>query len=88
MPHDSELQVINSAAAYLHNSQNTTAPAKPLTACCLVTSRSLATAFNSGDFSAFHAQVLPSPTPVQNCLPAFSLWNSTDSAYNISERIT
>jgi hypothetical protein len=39
-----------SATAYLHNSQITTAPAKPFPACCVFTSRSLATAYNSGDF--------------------------------------
>jgi hypothetical protein len=57
---------------YLHNSQITTAPAKPFLACCVFTRRSLATATNSGDSSASRAQVVPSPTPVQNCLPAIS----------------
>jgi hypothetical protein len=50
-----------SATAYLPSSQFTTA-----------TSSSLATASNSGDFSASRAQVLPSPTLIQNCLPAIS----------------
>jgi hypothetical protein len=36
------------------------------------TSRSLATASNSGNSSASRAQVLPSPTLVQSCLPAIS----------------
>jgi hypothetical protein len=59
-----------SAIANHHNSQFTTAPAKPFPACCVFTSRSLATASNSVDSSASRAQVLPSPTLVQNCLPA------------------
>jgi hypothetical protein len=42
----------HSATANLHNSQMTTAPAKPFTACCVFTKRSLATASNSGDSSA------------------------------------
>jgi hypothetical protein len=37
-----------SATANLHYSQITTALAKPLIACCVLTSRSLATASNSG----------------------------------------
>jgi hypothetical protein len=59
-----------SATADLHNSQITTASAKPFPACCVFTIRSLATASNSGDSSASRAQVLPSPTPVQNHPPA------------------
>jgi hypothetical protein len=58
------------ATANLHTLQFTTAPAKPFPACCVLTSCSLATASNSGDSSASRAQVLPSPTLVQNCLPA------------------
>jgi hypothetical protein len=41
-----------SAADNLHNSQTTTAHAKPFPACCVFTSRSLATASNSGNSSA------------------------------------
>jgi hypothetical protein len=47
-----------SATANFHNSQTTTAPAKPFPACCVFTTRSLATASNSGDSSASRAQVL------------------------------
>jgi hypothetical protein len=36
----------------------------------VLTIRFLATASNSGSFSASRAQVLPSPTLVQNCVPA------------------
>jgi hypothetical protein len=43
-----------------------TAAAKPFPAFYVFTSRSLATAFNSGDSSASRAQVLSSQTPVQN----------------------
>jgi hypothetical protein len=57
-----------SAIANLHNSQITTAPAKPFPACCLFTSLSLATTSNSGDSAASRTQALPSPTPVQSCL--------------------
>jgi hypothetical protein len=49
-----------SATANLHNSQITTAPAKPFPACCVFTSSSLATASNSGDSSASRSQVLSS----------------------------
>jgi hypothetical protein len=52
----------------LHNSPITTAPAKPFPACCVFTSRSLATASNSVDSSASRAQVLSSRSPVQNWL--------------------
>jgi hypothetical protein len=58
------------ATGNLHYSQITTAPAKPFPACCVLTSRSLATAFNSGNSSASRTQVLRSLTSVQNCLPA------------------
>jgi streptolysin S family bacteriocin protoxin len=49
-----------SATANLHNSQITTAPAKPFSACCVFTSRSLAMASNSGDSSASLFQILSS----------------------------
>jgi hypothetical protein len=52
------------ATANLHNSQITTAPAKPFPACCVFISRFLATASNSGDYSASRSQVLSSQTPV------------------------
>jgi hypothetical protein len=71
-----------SATADLHNSQITTAPATSFPACCVLTSRSLATAFNSGNFSASHAQVVSSQAPVQNYITTGSvpcLWYlSTD----------
>jgi hypothetical protein len=44
-----------SAVANLHNSQLTTAHAKSFSACYVFTSRSLATASNSGDSSASRA---------------------------------
>jgi hypothetical protein len=55
-----------SANANLHNFQITPAPAKLFPACCVFTSRSLATASNSEDSSAIRSQVLSSQTPVQN----------------------
>jgi hypothetical protein len=45
------------ATANLHNSQITTAHAKPFRVCCVFTSRSLATASNSRDSSASCVQV-------------------------------
>jgi hypothetical protein len=54
-----------SATTNLHNSQITTAPAKPFPACIVFTSRSLTVASNSGDSSASHPQVLSSQTPMQ-----------------------
>jgi hypothetical protein len=41
-----------SVTANLHNSQITTAPGKPFSACCVFSGSSLATASNSGDSSA------------------------------------
>jgi hypothetical protein len=58
-----------SATANLRNSQFNIPPAKLFPACCVFTSRSLATASNSGDSSASRSQALPSPTLVHNCLP-------------------
>jgi hypothetical protein len=55
-----------SAIANLHILQNTTAPAKRFPACCFFTSRSLATASNSGDSSASFVQVLSSQPSAQN----------------------
>jgi hypothetical protein len=57
-----------SATADLYTSQFTTAPAKPFPACCVLISRSLATASNGGDSSPFRAQVLLSQPPVQTSL--------------------
>jgi hypothetical protein len=59
-----------SATANLHTLLITTVPAKPFPACCVFTSRTLATASNSGHSSASRADVAPSPTLAQNCLPA------------------
>jgi hypothetical protein len=56
-----------SATATLHKSQVTVTHAKPFLACRVFTSRSLTTAYNSGDSSASRAQVLSSQPPVQNC---------------------
>jgi hypothetical protein len=58
------------AIAYLHTLQSTTATSKPFPVCCVLTSLSLATASNSGDFSASRSQFLSSLTLIQNCLPA------------------
>jgi hypothetical protein len=55
-----------STTVNLHNFQITTAPAKPFPVCYVFTSRSLATASNSGDSSASREQVFSSETPVQN----------------------
>jgi hypothetical protein len=54
------------AIADFHNSQITTAPAKPFPACCVFTSRSLEKASNSGDSSVSRPQVLLPQPPVQN----------------------
>jgi hypothetical protein len=71
--HQSEVQVITAPPLIptIHSS-----PQHPLSffpACCFLTSRSLATASNSGDSSASRAQVLYSLTLVQNCLPTILL---------------
>jgi hypothetical protein len=57
---------IYSVIANVHNSQITTAPVKPFSACYVFTSHSLTAASNSGDASASRAQVLSSQPPVQN----------------------
>jgi hypothetical protein len=57
-----------SATANLHNSQITTEHFKPFPACCVFTSRSLATAANSGDSSASRAHFLYSQPLLQNAL--------------------
>jgi hypothetical protein len=61
-----------SATANLHKSKITTAPDKPFSACCIFSSRFLAMASNSGDALVSRAQALPSPIPIQNCLPTES----------------
>jgi hypothetical protein len=60
--HHSELQAITALLIISTSS----ALAKSLPAHCVLTSRSLTTAPNNGDFSAFRAQVLLSQPPVQN----------------------
>jgi hypothetical protein len=47
-----------SAVASFHNSQIITAPTMHFRACCVLTSRPLATASNSEDSSAYRSQVL------------------------------
>jgi hypothetical protein len=54
------------AAANFHNSQITAAPAVSFPPYCFFTSRSLATAYNSGDSLASSALVLCLQPPVQN----------------------
>jgi CBS domain containing-hemolysin-like protein len=54
-----------SALANLHTLQITTAPATHFPACCVLTSFSLATAYNSGKSSASRAQVIVSRPSVQ-----------------------
>jgi hypothetical protein len=80
-----------SATANLHTLQITTAPAKPLSACCSLTSRSLTTASNGGISSASRVQVLLPQPPVQNScqfpqLPTLnSLWiiRSADPGFSL-----
>jgi hypothetical protein len=48
---------------YFHNSGITVELIKPFPDCCIFTSNSLAMAYNSGDSSASHAQVLSSQPP-------------------------
>jgi hypothetical protein len=57
-----------SGTASLHSIHITTVSAKYFPACCVFTSRPLATASNSGDSSVSRAQVLYSRTPVQSSL--------------------
>jgi hypothetical protein len=57
---------IYNAIANLRTLQIATAPAKSFPACYVLTSRSLATASNSGDSSASRAQVILSQLPMQN----------------------
>jgi hypothetical protein len=57
-----------SATTSLHNPQIVTAPDKSFPVCCVFTSRSLATACNSGDSSTSRVQVLSSQPPVQKTL--------------------
>jgi hypothetical protein len=58
--HGSELQAITAIPPNIHNSQITTALTKPFPSGCVLSSRTLATAYNSGDSSALRTQVLSS----------------------------
>jgi hypothetical protein len=64
--HDSELQAITAPPLIspIHKSPQYLLSLLP--ACCVLTSRSLATASNSGDSSVSRSQVLSSQLPVQN----------------------
>jgi hypothetical protein len=63
---DSELSVITVPPLItVHYSTRKASPS-----CCIFTSRSLAMASNSKDSSDSRTEALPSPTLVQNCLPA------------------
>jgi hypothetical protein len=55
-----------SIIANLHTLEITVTLAKPFPACSVLTSRSVATAFSSGDSSASSSQLLSSQPPVQN----------------------
>jgi hypothetical protein len=55
-----------SATADLHNSQITTAPAKPFSSLLCLHEPFPSNGFNSGDSSASHAQLLSSQSSVQN----------------------
>jgi hypothetical protein len=71
---DSSASVVTPlSAGSLHNSQITTAPAKPFPVCCVFASRSLTTASNSGYSSASCAQVLSSQPCVQNSTELIAL---------------
>jgi hypothetical protein len=67
-----------SATANLHNSQITTASAKPFPVCCVFNSRSLVTVPNSGDFFSFTRW---SPFFTDSCT---ELSSNLVPAYNIS----
>jgi hypothetical protein len=73
--HDSELQAIAGSPLISIIHILLQHPPKPFAACWVFTSRSLATASNSRDSSASHAQVHSSHTPIQKwlgcpvCLP-------------------
>jgi hypothetical protein len=75
-----------SATTNLHNSQITKESAKPFPACSVFTSRSLATAFKSGDSSASRAHVLSSQPSLHNSLKRLSCPNCLQD--NSSERTT
>jgi hypothetical protein len=80
---NSEVLVIHSATANLHNSQITTTPAKPFLACCVFTSRSLATTSNSGDTSVSRAHAIAGWPPSRNWTDA-----PNSPGYNISAPTT
>jgi hypothetical protein len=64
--HDSELQAITSPMLIFTIHKSSQRPLSPFSAFCVFTSRSLATASNSGDSSASRSQVLSSQPPVHN----------------------
>jgi hypothetical protein len=66
--HDTELHAITGPPLIFIIHKSTQHPLSPFPACCVFTSRSLATASNSGDCSASRAQVLSSQPPNQNSL--------------------
>jgi hypothetical protein len=67
---DTELQVITALSLISTIYKSPQHSLSPFPTCCVFTSRSLSTASNNRHSSASCAQVLPSPTLVQNCLPA------------------
>jgi hypothetical protein len=74
---------------YWHNSLISTihkSPQHPLSNFqpAVFISRSPTTASNSRDFSASRAQVLPSPTLVQNCLPVITSTELDDRVFSAS----
>jgi hypothetical protein len=69
--HHSELQVIT-ALSLISTLYKSSQYLLSFPACCVFNSRSLATASNTWESSASHAQLLPSPCLVQNCLPNIS----------------
>jgi hypothetical protein len=71
--HGSELQAITAPPLILTIHKSPKHPLSLFPACCVFTSRSLATASNSGDSSAPRAQVLSSQPPLQNSSPNWQL---------------
>jgi hypothetical protein len=68
IPLDSELQTITAPLLISTIHKSTQHSLSLFSACCVFTRHSLATATNSAYSSASRAHVVPSPTPVQNCL--------------------
>jgi hypothetical protein len=75
------------AIANLHTLQFTTAPAKPFPACCVLTSRSLATASNRGHSSASRVQFLLSQPPVQKSCQSLNPKCQLPIANNLSSNL-